>query len=183
MNEVELYNLLQKAQHGDREAFGLLYDVFRDKIYRFIFFRVGHKELAEDILSDTFVKAWVKIPDITTLAAFNGWIYQVAKNNIIDYYRVKSSATISLDEVSEALEDAASPVDDANLSIEQAQVATLMKDLPREYREVLQYKFLEDLTNLEIASIMNKSKGAVRVLQHRAITKLKQLLRKKITKK
>src|SRR5262245_42914282 len=109
MNETELQNLLQKAQSGDRDAFGLLYDAYRERIYRFIFFRVGHKELAEDILADTFVKVWLKISNVNSLPAFGGWIYQVARNSVIDYYRIKGEPNISLDEVSESLPDASSP--------------------------------------------------------------------------
>lgn len=182
MNETELYNLLKKAQAGDRESFGFIYDHFRDKLYRFIYFRVGHKEIAEDLLADTFVKAWLKIENVLNHKALSSWIYQVAKNNIIDYYRIKGTATVSIEEVSEILPDASNPVDSANLTIEHGTLMELMGSLSEEQRLVVQYKFFEDLTNEEIASVMNKSEGAVRVLQHRAVARLKQLLQKKITK-
>jgi RNA polymerase sigma-70 factor, ECF subfamily len=182
MNDTELQNLLRKAQNGDREAFGYIYDHFREKIYKFIFFRVGHKELAEDILSDTFVKAWLKITAVNTPQALSGWIYQVAKNNIIDYYRIKGVAVLPIDDFTDTLPDSVNPVDEANLRIEHQKLLELMQMLSPEHRTVLEYKFFEDLTNEEIASIMNKSEGAIRVLQHRAIEKLKQLLRRKLNK-
>jgi RNA polymerase sigma-70 factor (ECF subfamily) len=181
MTDTELHNLLKKSQNGDTHSFGLLYDHFKEKIYKFIFFRVGHKELAEDILSDTFVKAWGKIKDVNTPQALTGWIYQVARNNVIDYYRLRSSNTtvIAIEEFEETLPDSADPVDEVNLSVESKIVLEMMDELPDDQRLVLQYKFFEDLTNLEIAAVMNKTEGAIRVIQHRAIEKLKTLLKNK----
>jgi RNA polymerase sigma-70 factor, ECF subfamily len=178
MNELELQQAFEKAQKLDREAFGRIYDHFSEKLYRFIFFRVGHKELAEDILADTFVKAWTKIEQVSSAKAFTSWLYQIAKNNVIDYYRVKK-VTVDLEEVVEVLEDASSPIDDANLMIEQRVVVELIEHLAIDQQQVLRYKFFEDLENIEIAQIMGKPEGSIRVIQHRAILKLKELLRKK----
>jgi RNA polymerase sigma-70 factor, ECF subfamily len=178
MTEQELNKAFEKAQKLDREAFGLIYDHFSEKLYRFIFFRVGHKELAEDILADTFVKAWTKISQVSSSKAFTSWLYQIAKNNIIDYYRIKK-VTIDLEEVMDVLEDATSPFDDANLMIEHKVVIQLLGQLPKDQQEVIRYKFFEDLENIEISQIMGKSEGSVRVIQHRAINRLKELLNKK----
>jgi RNA polymerase sigma-70 factor, ECF subfamily len=178
MTEQQLNEAFLKAQSLDREAFGLIYDHFSEKLYKFIYYRVGHKELAEDILSDTFVKAWTRIQHVNSSKAFSSWLYQIAKNNIIDYYRVKK-VTIDLEEVVGVLEDAASPVDDVNLLIEQKVVMELIEKLPKEQQNVIRYKFFEELENIEIAQIMGKSEGAIRVIQHRAINHLKDLLRQK----
>lgn len=178
MTEQDLQKAFEKAQKLDREAFGVIYDHFSDKLYRFIYFRVGHKEMAEDLLSDTFVKAWTRIGQLTSSKALSSWLYQIAKNNIIDYYRVKKT-TIDLEEVAEILEDAASPVDEANLVIEHRVVLQLLDQLPSDQQQIIQYKFFEDLDNAEIAQIMGKSEGSVRVIQHRAVNKLKELVDKK----
>jgi RNA polymerase sigma-70 factor, ECF subfamily len=175
MNDQELKQAFERAQKLDREAFGRIYDHFSDKLYKFIYFRVGHKELAEDILADTFVKAWTKIGSVETPKAFTGWLYQIAKNNIIDYYRVKKS-TVDLEEVVDYLEDAASPIDDANLMVEHRVVVELIDLLPPDQQQVIRYKFFEELENIEIAQIMGKSEGSIRVIQHRAVAKLKELV-------
>lgn len=180
MTDQELENLLKKAQKGDREAFGFIFDEFSSKIYKFVFYKTGHKEVSEDILADTFVKAWVKISQINSSKALSGWLYQVAKNNIIDYYRVKKE-TVALEEVENILEDPYNAIDRVNLSMEQEKVIELLKDLPREQAQVLQYRFIDDLDNSEIAELMNKNEGAIRVIQHRAILNLKQLLDKKLS--
>lgn len=178
MTEAELKQTLQKAQTGDTEAFARLYDEFAEKLFRFIYFRVGHKEVAEDVLSDTFVKAWQKISQVNSPEALSGWLYQIAKNNIIDYYRIKKDF-IPLDDVVEFLEDAVNPIDTVNLSLDQTKIFELLKQLSDEHRLVLQYKFFEDLSNEEIGYILNKTEGAIRVIQHRAIIKLKELLKRK----
>lgn len=175
MTDDELNNLLNKAQSGDREAFGLIYDEYSQKIYKFIFFRTSHKEVAEDILSETFVKAWQKISQINSSKALSAWLYQVAKNNIIDYYRLKKEF-VALEEVEDVLEDAQNLVEALNLSLEQTKLLDLLSQLPKEQAAVIKYKYLEELENIEIAHIMNKTEGAIRVLQHRAIQHLKELL-------
>jgi RNA polymerase sigma-70 factor (ECF subfamily) len=178
MTAEELKQILKKAQNGDREAFALIYEHFSDKIYRFIYFRVGHKEIAEDVLSDTFVKSWQKINQINSPEALAGWLYQIARNNIIDYYRIKKD-TVSLEDVAETLQDLVSPVDTINASLQQKRILDVLNQLTSEQQEVIKYRFFEDLSNEEIAYVMGKTIGAIRVIQHRAITKLKELLNNK----
>ena len=175
MTEEELKRILQKAQTGDSEAFAQIYDYFSERIYKFIFFRIGHKEVAEDVLSDTFVKGWQKINQINTPQALSAWLYQIAKNNIIDYYRIRKD-TVNLSDVEDFLEDEVNPVDLTNVNMEQKKILDVMHELPMDQQQVIIYKFFEDLANEEIAYVMGKTEGAIRVLQHRAIAKLKELL-------
>jgi RNA polymerase sigma-70 factor, ECF subfamily len=177
MTEEHLKKSLESAQSGKPEAFAILYDFYSEKIYRFIYFRVGHKEIAEDILADTFVKAWQKISQVNSHNAIPSWLYQIAKNNVIDYYRVKKS-TVAIEDVANVLEDAATPIDELSLGFDQRRILKTLESLPVEQQQVIQYKFFEDLTNQEIALIMNKTEGAIRVLQHRAITRLRELLKR-----
>ena len=178
MTEEQLKQILRKAQDGETEAFGLIYDHFSERIYRFIYFRVGHKEIAEDVMSDTFVKAWQKINQINSPEALSGWLYQIARNNIIDYYRLKKE-TVALEEVIDRLEDIVNPVDTANASLQQKRILDNLSLLTDEQQQVIKYRFFEDLSNEEIAYVMGKSEGAIRVIQHRAIARLKELLNNK----
>lgn len=179
MREEELNKFLYTAQSGDSESFGDIYDHYAPAIYRFIFFRIGHREVAEDILADTFVKAWLKIKYVNSPKALSGWLYQIAKNNIIDYYRIKKSV-IALEEVEEfLLDDAASAIDIVNLTFDQKRLAEFVQALPKEQQQVIRYKFFEDLSNEQIALAMNKTEGSIRVIQHRAILKLKELVKAK----
>jgi RNA polymerase sigma-70 factor (ECF subfamily) len=176
MTEEELKLVLESCQQGDRAAFGRIYDQYSIRLFKFIFLRVGHKEVAEDILADSFVKAWVKIKQVNSSKAFSSWIFQIAKNNIIDYYRVRKS-TIAIEEVEQTLEDAVNPVEETDLKLDQRRILGCLNMLPKDQQQVIRYKFFEDLTNSEIALIMNKTEGAIRVIQHRAITLLQQILR------
>jgi RNA polymerase sigma-70 factor (ECF subfamily) len=177
MTETELKHILKRCQNGETEAFARLYDEFADKLYRFIFFRVGHKEVAEDILADTFIKAWQKISQVNSSEALSGWLYQISRNNIIDYYRVKKES-VPLEDVEDFLEDLVNPVDTISLSLDQANLLKFVKELPAEQQAVIKYKFFEDLSNEEVAQILNKSEGAIRVIQHRAVLRLKELTSK-----
>jgi RNA polymerase sigma-70 factor, ECF subfamily len=177
MTEEQLKKALESSQAGDTKAFEILYDYYAEKLYRFVFFRVGHKEIAEDILADTFIKAWQKINQVNSYNAVPSWLYQIAKNNVIDYYRVKKT-TVAIDDVANVLEDAATPIDEMSLGFDQRRILKTLEQLPVEQQQIIQYKFFEDLTNQEIALIMNKTEGAIRVLQHRAITRLRELLKR-----
>jgi RNA polymerase sigma-70 factor, ECF subfamily len=178
MTDEELKLTIDACQRGNRAAFSRIYDSFSERLYRFIYMRVGHKEVAEDILADSFVKAWVKISQVNSSKAFSAWMYQIAKNNIIDYYRVRKS-TIAIEEVEHILEDAASPIEETDLRLDQKRILQALSSLPKDQQQVIRYKFFEDLTNPEIALIMNKTEGAIRVIQHRAVVKLQEILRQK----
>ena len=173
-NAQERAQLVKKAQGGSEAAFGQVYDLLFQKIYRFIFYRVGHKEVAEDLAEEVFIKAFGKLGTLDKPEVFLGWIYRIARNTVIDYYREKK-LTVSLEDVENTLEYETNTVDLLQLEYEQAALLKLLKELGAEQQAVIKLKFLEDLSNAEIAVILNKTEGAIRVIQHRAITKLLEL--------
>ncbi len=166
--------LLSKAKSGENAAFGELYELCFDKIYRFIYFRVGHKEIAEDLTEEIFIKAFENLHTLNQSGSFEAWLYQIARNKVIDYYRRKQMLT-NLEDVEHSLEYETNLIDVVNLKIEQRIFVKLLKELPSEQQIVIKLKFLEDLSNREIAELLHKTEGAIRVIQHRAITKLKEL--------
>lgn len=172
-----LPSLLAKAKQGEQVAFGQIYSLYFKKIYTFIFYRVSHKELAEDLAEEVFLKAFTKIHSIADDKAFLGWLYQIARNQVIDYYREKK-ITVGLEEVENTLEYETNVIDIVNLEQQQIFLLKHIKDLPSDQQQVLKLKFFEDLSNSEIAAVLNKSEGAVRIIQHRAITKLQVLVKK-----
>jgi RNA polymerase sigma-70 factor (ECF subfamily) len=173
---------LSRLKSGDKEAFIKAYDDFADDLYRFAFFKLGSEDEAKDLVSIIFLKAWNYIQtnslkDAKTLRAL---LYKIARNAIIDHYRDKGAAAeISLEDAPQALElpDESQNQDDlldkkANLGLIQEKLM-LLKD---EYREIIIWRFIDDLSMDEIANITEKKKGNVRVLLHRAITALKELV-------
>lgn len=164
---------LQEAKLGDKEAFGRLYQLYLDRIYRFVFFRVSQqKEIAEDIVSDVFIKAWEKIGTFKE-GSFQAWLYMIARNRVIDYYRgVKHN--VSLED--SIIEDKDDPQETVFQQLEVEQVKDALKHLTQEQQEVIVLKFIEDVSNSEIASILGKREDAIRALQSRAIKELRKVL-------
>jgi len=170
--------LYKVSTNKDPESFGLLYDLYVEKIYRFIYFKVGNKQEAEDITSEVFLKVWDHINQDKELKSFSGLLYRIARNAVIDLYRSRAREPYILN-----IEDAYGVADKKNNWFEQIDlkadvrlIAETLEKLKQEYKEVVTLRYIEELEIAEIAEIMDKKKVAVRVTLHRAIKKLKELL-------
>jgi len=173
-NSENLANLAAKAKLGNKTAFAEIYDLLFQRIYRFIYYRVSHKEIAEDLAEEVFIKALEKISGLHNSKQFEGWMFQIARNSVIDYYRQKQ-LTVDIQDVENTLEYDTNIVDLLNLQYQQAILLKLLKELGAQQQAVIKMKFLEDLDNSEIAEILNISESNLRVIQHRALTKLIEL--------
>ncbi|KKQ53710.1 MAG: RNA polymerase, sigma-24 subunit, ECF subfamily [Candidatus Falkowbacteria bacterium GW2011_GWC2_38_22] len=179
INEKIIY---LKLRQKDKEAFIKAYDNYIDDIYRFIYFKVGKKEDAEDITSLVFLKSWDyiqnnKLEDYKTLKAF---FYKVARNAVIDHYRKNSG----LENISIDKEEGSIDIVDEKIDLEKAfdikldyeKLMSAMASLKGEYREVLMLRYINELSIKEIADILEKDKGNVRVLLFRAIGAIKKIV-------
>lgn len=177
MLEGEL-NLIKAAKQGDSSSFGTLYNHYLAQIYRFIYLKVSSRHEAEDLSHEVFLSAWQNLPSyIDKGFPFSSWLYQIARNKIIDYLRTKKSVT-SLDLIPEENLELASVTDielDNALSV--AMVKEAMLQLSDDHQNVLIMRFVEDMAPAQIAEIIGKSEGAVRLMQHRAILRLRNILR------
>lgn len=173
---------LSKLKNRDKEAFIRVYDEHVKDIHRFVYFKIGSREEANDLTSMIFLKAWNHIQnktleDAKTLRAL---LYRIARNAIVDYYReTGSKVTASLDDENnkiEVVDETESPQERldraANLDLIKAKLPLLKE----EYKEIIIMKFINDLSLEEIAEISEKSKGNVRVLLHRALNALRELV-------
>lgn len=176
-----LQQILLKAQSGKEEALTQLYNHYHTRVYNFIYYRVSHKESAEDLTEEVFIKIFRNLPNLQQMGAFEGWLFQIARNLVIDYYRSKKN-NVPLEEIENTLEYETNIVDVVNLQTEQKLLIKIMKELTAEQQQVVKMKFIEELDNETIAKIMNKNEGAIRVIQHRAIAKLKELMDNYLTK-
>ncbi len=177
-NEIPLDRFAQtlvQAQAGSDAALTALYNHYFERVYRFTYYRVSHKETAEDLTEEVFVKVFRNLRNLEQPAAFEGWLFQIARNLVIDYYRSKR-AVVPLEEIENTLEYETNIVDLVNLQMQQTVFIKLLKELSPEQQQVIKLKFLEDIENEAIAKIMDKTEGAIRVIQHRAISKLKELI-------
>ncbi|MEI7498551.1 MAG: RNA polymerase sigma factor [Candidatus Falkowbacteria bacterium] len=173
--------LLAKLKSLKQDAFTELYDQYVDRVYRFVYFKVGNAEEAEDLTSLTFLKTWQHLSkgELTDSKTLPALVYRVARNAIIDHYRQKSRVEIVSMESPEAeeVQDATQVIAehfDQGLQLEQ--LKNKLGELKDEYREVIILKYIDELSNDEIATILDKSKGNVRVLIFRATQALRDLV-------
>jgi len=178
MNKISEKLLLYKiSTKKDPESFGILYDLYVEKIYRFVYFKVGNKQEAEDITSEVFLKIWDHINQDKEIQSFSGLIYKIARNAVIDLYRSRAREPQMLNiEQSYGLSDNINWFEQIDLKTDVRLIAEALQKLKQEYKEVITLRFVEELEIDEIAEIMNKKNVAVRVTLHRAIKKLKELL-------
>lgn len=174
MNEKEL---IIKAQNGDSEAFGTLYDLHFTKIYRFIFIKVKHRHNAEDLSHHVFLSAWKNIGGFKHQGfPFSSWLYKIAANTVIDFYRTTKNH-IDIEEVREEKLGESNDLSHAlETAMEMERVGEALHKLTDDEQNVIIMKFVNELENKEIAEALEKSEGAIRVIQHRALKRLKQIL-------
>lgn len=157
-----------------RKEFGKIYDQYVDKIYRFIFLKVNSQEIAEDLCSEVFTRGWQSFQDekcdIKNATAF---LYQIARNLIVDHYREKGQARlVSVDKVPRLADLEANLEEKAMLISDVNNIKAALANLKEDYREVIIWYYLDELKVSEIAQILGKSEEAVRVRIHRALKSL-----------
>ncbi len=177
-NSKEMQALVEKVQKGDKNAFGEIYDLLLDRVYRFIYFRVGNKEDAEDLTETVFIKIWKSISSYENKGLpFEAWVFRIARNIVIDHYRTKKQK-VSLNET---LIDTLPDNKDSHEDVLHSQmlkevIFDKLKHLQDNYREIIILKFIEEKDNKEISDILEKPIDQVRVLQSRALKALKILI-------
>lgn len=174
---------IKEAQKGGKEAFARLYDHYLPRIYRFVLLKVNNKAEAEDLTHEVFMNSWQNLKTYTPREfPFSSWLYRIARNEVIDFYRThKSNIRLDLIEESNLGVD---EEENLNLDLDQAidleGVKKLIQYLKPEQQDVIIMRFIEDLSHEEISAALNKSTGAVRLIQHRAINALKELIKKNV---
>ena len=173
-DQSEIVRLVEKAAGGNFEAFGKLYSIYLDRIYRYAFYQVKDKMTAEDITEEVFVKAWKAIDSCKGKGhTFSAWIYRIAHNHIINTFRnMRKCVSMEMENLTE-LSD---PKLEVEMTLDRQELLAVLADLPQNQRQVVILKFIEGLDNREIGQIMKKSEGAIRILQMRALTTLRQKL-------
>lgn len=169
--------LVEEAQSGSSESFGKIYDLLVGKIYRFVYFKIGKKEEAEDLTENIFLKAWENLKSFQDEGLpFEAWIYRIARNLIIDNYRTQKKS-VQLDAVMELEDNSLSPLDYTELRLNYESALKALEKLSDSYKEIIILKFIEEKTNEEISNILQKPISHIRVLQNRAIKKLREVLK------
>ncbi|MBP9686893.1 MAG: sigma-70 family RNA polymerase sigma factor [Candidatus Doudnabacteria bacterium] len=164
------------AQKGDTDALGQIYDEYFERIFRFIYFRTSHTETAEDLTEEVFIKAFRSLSRMDGGAEkLQAWLFQIARNAVIDHYRSKKPTT-DIAEVEQELSYTSSIVDELSLETEQKALLGAVDKLPFDQAQVIRLRFLEELDISEIAVQLNRSEGNIRIIQFRALKRLRSIL-------
>lgn len=182
---VEIGRWIQEAVQGDVAAFGELYRLYAENIYRYFFYRVREDGEAQDLTAQVFLNAWKAVRRYRPAEIpFLVWLYAIARNLLLNYNRhnqVRSAHEASGDGVAEQVADLSDGTDPLRAVLRQSENEMLVKAFERlneEQQQVIYYRFVENWSHAEVARVMRKSEGAVRQLQLRALDSLRRILEK-----
>ena len=165
-----------------KKKFSKIYDRYVEKIYRFVFLKVNSQETAEDLTSKVFLKGWEAFKKTENKGENKidnpqAFLYQIARNLVVDHYREKGRTRIVSTEFTPQMADPRTNLEEtAKTSSDLEIVKQAMQNLKGDYQEVIIWHYLDDLSISEIAKVLNKQEGAVRVMLHRALKALKNKL-------
>lgn len=169
---------LQLAKTYDVTALAAIYDNYEAKIYSYIYHRVGNQFVAQDLTSQVFLRVLESIQlDRAWETSFSGWLYRIAHNLVIDYYRRRGRTTqVSLDDMSELHAKGESPESAAERAMAAERLRVAINRLTEEQAQVVTLRFLEGMSILEVADSMGKTEGAIKALQYRAVSSLRRIM-------
>ncbi|OGZ69202.1 MAG: hypothetical protein A3D35_03285 [Candidatus Staskawiczbacteria bacterium RIFCSPHIGHO2_02_FULL_34_9] len=168
---IILYTIMDNL----KEQFGQIYDQYIEKIYRFVYLKVNSQEVAEDITSKVFLNGWQSYSKNPSVQNMNAFLYRIARNSVIDYYRESDrTKLVSLESVAEFADAGTSVHDRAALSSDLEEVKFAIGKLKKDHQDVIILHYLEDMSIQEISEVLDKSLVSVRVTLHRGLKALKE---------
>ena len=169
--------LIKKAQRGDQLAFGELYGCHAPIIFRYLFSHLDSRMDAEDLTAEVFLKAWQSLPKYNERGVpFLAFLFRIARNVLVDHYRQSNRQESKPPEELERYNHADSTelIEVVGSRMEHQHILNVLSRLRPDYRSVLSLRFISELSPEETAQVMDRSVGAIRVLQHRALAALRQ---------
>lgn len=177
VNNSDEQFLLQKAKLFDEAALSEIYDNYNQPLYRYAMRLLGNQQLAEDCISETFLRFLKMLRNgLGPTDHLQSYLYRIAHNWITDFYRSKSNDNQEIDE--NIPDKGLSPDEQIQHKLQSARIRQELLSLSVDQQQVIILKYLEGMENEEIAQLLNKKNGAIRVLTHRAISTLSRKLKK-----
>ena len=169
---------LYRIRKGDTECFAEMFDRYHEKVYRFAYLKLPKAQDAEDVTSEVFLKVWEHIKGGKKINSLQAFIYQVARNLIVDFYRRSGRPMESIDETEIVIADRSDLTLQEKMTLKEdmARVEGALRKLKDAYREVIVLHYLNELSLVETAHAIEKSPGATRVLLHRGMKALKSII-------
>jgi RNA polymerase sigma-70 factor (ECF subfamily) len=177
-SEASVRGLVKKAKTRDPDAFGMLYDEYVDQIFRYVYYKVGNLTESQDLTGQTFLKAFENIDSYEMRdVAFSSWLYRIAHNLVVDFFRRESKReSVPIDDQPPTASTRGNPVESVLADLESERLYKAMHKLTHNQREVLVLKFIDNLSNAQVAEIMGISVGAVKSTQKRGLLALNRIL-------
>jgi RNA polymerase sigma-70 factor (ECF subfamily) len=175
--DTDIQTLVDRAQAGDREAFGELYERLSPKVYSYLYYHLhGRAQLAEDLTEEVFVKVLEKLARYQNRGLpFSAWIFRIAHNHLIDYVRAQPKAgVVSIDDCHDLPEHHAERT--LELALTHTELAEAITHLTNDQRRVIVLRFLQGMSTAETARVLSKTEDAVKKLQSRGLQVLKKNL-------
>lgn len=179
MQQLQVDEIVRRAQDRDRAAVGELYELYGRKLYAYFSYNLGNQQhAAEDLTGEVFLKVLEKIDGYRfTGVPFTAWLYRIAHNHLVDYVRHrKREPAFSLEETPPSLEPCDSQEEELDLRLSSQGLKEALHQLTFEQRQVILLRFVQDLSIADTARIMGKGEDAVKKLQSRALKSLKRIL-------
>ena len=169
--------LVERAK-TDPEAFGILYERYVNKVYSYIYYRVGNHHDAEDLTARTFHRALDHIDHYVQRGApFSAWLYRIAHNLVANWHRDHSRRkVVSLEDVNLSPPLREGPQHQAEQKEEENELLAAVRRLPADRQQLLILKFVEEMSNTQIGLVMGRSEGAIKSLYHRTLLSLREML-------
>ena len=167
---------LASCSHEDLDSFAELYNRYLCRVYRFVRSQTPDDATAEDLTAHTFFRALSSAGSFRGDGAYRAWLFRIAHNTLMTWRRKQSLDPIAVEELPDRMDPSPSPAAIALDSDERQLVWNLVSALPANQREVLALRYLEDLEIGEIATVTGKTRGAIRILLHRARNGLRDAL-------
>lgn len=177
MRDISESRLIEKGKAYDSEALSELYRRYADAIFRYVYYRVGDQAVAEDLVSDVFVRMLEGLPSYQDIGRpFEAWLYRIAHARVVDHYRKgKRERPAPLDERLVADDE----TDPRQLAVEREDTRRTweaVNELTEDQQQVISLRFLAGCSTQEVARLLGKTEGAVKALQHRGLASLRRLL-------
>ena len=173
--DAELY---ERAKAFDADALTAIYDRYESKIYSYVYHRVGDPNVAQDLTSQVFLRMLEAIQNEQAWrSSFSGWLYRIAHNLVVDFYRRRGrTGQSSLEDLGLLVASSEDPLQAAERTLAGERLRATINLLTEEQAQVVTLRFLEELSVAEVAATMGKSEGAIKALQYRAVVRLRSLL-------
>ena len=172
--------LIERAINGDVDAFGDLYSLHLDAIYRYVFYRTGDVEDSEDITEQVFLKAWEALDGYRNEGKpFTSWLYRIAHDAVIDYHRKSKKNVVSVEMLkpAELIQPQPGTLQQVIHTEEIQALASALSQLSGEQQQVVILRFIEGFSHREVAQILDKNEGACRMIQYRALLALQDIMK------